>query len=180
LQKLLSMAFTIILGLVKYLLFAAVIYVCIRMVVQAFLKNEEKKREAKNKSTVDLSTLPLKLQACERLILLLERISPAQAINRVLQPGMTSNELHISLLQSIREEYEHNIAQQIYISPGSWALLRSAKEEIVFLINTAAAQTEGGTGSDLARKALELWGQKEKNPLQDAIDQLKTELRPYL
>jgi len=162
----------------KFLLPSLVLFFIVRLVVQAYLKNEKKKREEGKNTGNSQTTLPLRLQAYERLILLLERITPAQAINRALQPGMTTYHFQLILVQNIREEFEHNVAQQIYISPSGWAMIKSAKEEIIRLINTSAAETDAGAiAGDLARILLEKWAQLDQNPVQTAIDQLKAEVR---
>jgi len=162
----------------KFFLPAVMLYFIARLIVSAYLKNEEKKRfESKNSGSIQ-TTLPLRLQAYERLILLLERITPAQAINRVLQPGMTTYQFQLLLVQTIREEFEHNVAQQIYISSSGWAMIKSAREEIIRFINTSAAETDAGASAgELAKILLERWAQIDPNPVQVAIDQLKAEVR---
>lgn len=162
----------------KYLLPSLVLFFAVRVVAQAYLKNEGNKREEAKNAGNSQAILPLRLQAYERLILLLERISPAQAVNRALQPGMTTYHFQLMLVQNIREEYEHNVAQQIYVSPSGWAMIKSAKEEIVRMINTLAAEKDAGAGAgELARAILEQWAQLDQNPVQTAIDQLKAEVR---
>lgn len=164
--------------LLKFLLPAVVLYFIARLIVQAYLQNEEKKRTESRNSTGNQTTLPLRLQAYERLILLLERITPAQAVNRAMQPGMTAYHLQVILVQNIREEFEHNVAQQIYVSASGWAMIKSAKEEIIRLINTTAAEIDAGENAgELAKLLLERWAQLDQNPVQLAIDQLKAEVR---
>jgi len=153
-----------------------VLYLAVRFMVQAYLKNEERKREAEGRFALNQTLLPLKLQACERLILLLERITPAQAVNRAIQPGMTAYQLQLTLLRNIREEYEHNVAQQLYISPSCWALIKTAKEETIRLVNISASEAEEETtAGEMAQTLLEYWSQLNPNPIQSAIDQLKLE-----
>jgi len=164
--------------ILKFLLPSLVLFFTVRLVVLAYLKNEKKKREESKKAGNSQTTLPLRLQAYERLILLLERITPAQAINRALQPGMTTYHFQLMLVQNIREEFEHNVAQQIYISASGWAMIKSAKEEIIRLINTSATETDAGASAgELAKILLERWAQLDQNPVQTAIDQLKAEVR---
>jgi hypothetical protein len=164
--------------ILKFLLPAIVLYFTVRFVITAYLKNEDEKREEIKTVGNSHVTLPLRLQAYERLILLLERISPAQAINRALQPGMTNYQFQLLIVQNIREEFEHNVAQQIYISPTGWAMIKSAKEEIIRLINTTGSETDSGAGAaELAKTILEKWALIDQNPVQIAIDQLKAEVR---
>jgi hypothetical protein len=151
------------------------------MIIRAYMKNEEMKRAAARSPEKDQITLPLKLQAYERLILFLERMSPAQVVNRSLQAGMSMQQLQITLLQVIREEFDHNVAQQVYVSMQGWALTKKAKEEVTLLINKTASELgPDATGHDLAKNILENWGQIEGNPIQAAIDQLKSEVERIL
>jgi hypothetical protein len=160
----------------KFFLPAVILFFIARMILQAYLGNEALKRDENRRSGNRQITLPLRLQAYERLVLLLERISPAQAVTRVLQPGMTALQFQILLTQIIREEFEHNTAQQIYISNQAWALIRSAKEEIIRLINTVSAEADSNiSANDMARLIIEKAAEWEKNPVQAAISQLRAE-----
>ena len=165
----------------KYLLPAIVLYFTAKLLVQAYLKNEELKRAAAQSPERDQITLPLKIQAYERLILFLERIAPVQMLNRLLKAGMSGQLLQITLLQMIREEFEHNVAQQIYISSSGWALIKKAKEEVILLINKTASEIgPDSSGHDLAKKIIENWGRLKDNPVQAAIDQLKSEVQKII
>lgn len=175
------MALTILSWILKFVLPSVVVFLAVRMAVKAYMENEERKRMAKAGPDNSAIVLPIRLQAYERFILLLERMAPAQAINRALEPGMTSFGLQLVLVRNIREEFEHNAAQQLYISQDSWVMVKSAKEAVIHLINSAASQTEASSpGSELARIILERWSEMEHNPVQKAIDQLKSEVTGLL
>jgi hypothetical protein len=123
-------------------------------------------------------TTPIRLQAYERLTLFLERITPGNLISRVHKSGMSAKLLQAELLKAIRTEYEHNLAQQIYISPGAWELIKNAKEETIKLINTAAINvSDEASGVDLGKLVLEVSMSIEKMPTQIALDYLKQESR---
>jgi len=172
------MALVSISEILKFLLPAIVLYFTVMLIVKAYLNNEEKKRENARSAGNSSTIIPLRLQAYERLALLLERITPAQAVNRVLQAGMTAYHLQVLLVQNIREEFEHNVAQQIYISPAGWAMIKTAKEETIRLVNTSAAEVDAGApAGELAKIILEKWGAMNQNPVQNALDQLKAEVR---
>ncbi|MBE7179085.1 MAG: hypothetical protein INR69_21965, partial [Mucilaginibacter polytrichastri] len=61
-------------------------------------------------------TTPLKLQAYERLILFLDRINPANMVIRLRDDELTAREFEILMVQEIRQEYQHNVTQQLYVS----------------------------------------------------------------
>ena len=69
---------------------------------------------------------PLQIQAYERIILFLERIDPSNMLIRTHKSGMTIESLHMALLKIIREEYTHNMSQQVFIDPNSWQILLNA------------------------------------------------------
>ena len=84
--------------------------------------------------------MPLKVQAYERFLLYLERVQLPQLVKRVYTPGMEKGTFHLMLLQNVREEFEHNIAQQLYVSNTTWSAVVNAKEELVNQINTTFEQ----------------------------------------
>jgi len=170
-----------LMNLLEIVLFLVAAYFIVRLIVKAYLKNEEKKRKAGILLQNQQVVFPLKLQACERLILYLERISPGQLISRTLQPGISAGGLHLSMIQAIREEFEHNVAQQVYISANAWSLIRNAKEGLLVLINKKASELNpDATGHELAKIVLEQWGLLDNNPIQTAIDELRDEIQSNL
>jgi len=84
--------------------------------------------------------MPLKVQAYERFLLYLERIQLPQLVKRVYVPGMEKVTFHLQLLQNVREEFEHNLAQQLYVSNSTWNAVSNAKEELVNQINETFEQ----------------------------------------
>ena len=83
---------------------------------------------------------PIRLSAYERLVLFLERTSPDEIFNREMESDMSSFELQIKLLRVIREEFEHNVSQQVYVSPQAWQAVVDAKNNVMQLINICATQ----------------------------------------
>ena len=81
---------------------------------------------------------PIRLQAYERMALYLERISPESLVLRCYQPGMDTHLLQGVMTKVIRDEWEHNLSQQVYLSSQAWQLIREAKEQMIGVINSAA------------------------------------------
>lgn len=145
-------------------------------VVKEFFANEEKKRGAEIKAGNQTIVIPARLQAYERVILLLERIAPQSLIMRTHKNGMSARLLQSELVRSIRNEYEHNISQQLYLSANSWEYVKSAKEETIKIINIAATKIpESGNGLDLSQKIFEIGAQLKKLPTDIAIEQVRKE-----
>lgn len=81
--------------------------------------------------------IPLRIQACERLLLYLERIKFSILVKRVFVPGMSRDDFQISLIQNVQDEFEHNLAQRLYVAEDTWQLVNLAKEEVLQNINAA-------------------------------------------
>ncbi len=166
------------LEILKYILPSIIVFITAYFVIRSIFENEQKNKHAELGKDDRTVLLPLRLQAYERLVLLLERISPGQVIMRVHHPGMAPYQLQAAILQNVREEFEHNLAQQIYISPETWNQVKVAKEEILRLVNTSAAELKDDNATpELAKIILENWSKLEKNPVQQAIDMLKNEVK---
>ncbi len=169
-----------LLEIIKYLIPSLVVFATSYFSIYLFLSNETKKKQLDVKSVSLETILPIKLQAYERLVLFLERISPNSLILRVHQSGNTALNFQSALINTIREEFEHNLSQQLYISSSAWELIKSAKEEVVSIINTAAAklsENEFASSDDLSRKIFEISVQMEKMPTAKALEKLKIEIR---
>ncbi|MEN8929001.1 MAG: hypothetical protein ABF240_09050 [Flavobacteriales bacterium] len=124
---------------------------------------------------------PLTLQAYERIVLLMERIELSNLVMKTKTSEMTAQELHGTLLNNIREEYENNVAQQIYVSDNAWNLIKQAKEETINIINLAANSIEkGGNSNDLTRAIFEKMMVIPKSPSQIALDYLKAEIKEVI
>lgn len=122
----------------------------------AHTKNEEKKiKLAMLKSNQKLA-LPAKLQAYERMTLFLERINPSSLIIRVTSVNNDKNAYSVSLINSIEQEFEHNLAQQIYISEKCWSVIVASKNAIIHIIKKAAEDTSITNAQELRESILKI------------------------
>lgn len=146
----------IIAEILKYVVPALLVLLAVKFVQDSHTRQVEQRELAQVKREVMQQHLPLRLSAYERAILFLERISPEHLLARVSGSGKSVDEFRAELVQEIREEYEHNLAQQLYISPQGWEGLVQAKDEILALIHqTAQGLQNEEDGRALARKILE-------------------------
>jgi hypothetical protein len=167
----------IVSDLIKIVIPASLVLLGIYFSIEALLRKQMEKSvielRAKNSETI----LPVRLQAYERMALFLERISPQNLIIRINQPGMTVTELHAVMVHEIREEYSHNLSQQVYMGAGVWALIRNAMEDMVSVSNTCAQQLDPQAPSvELARKIFEQMMNLGYDPVQNAMTELKGEV----
>jgi hypothetical protein len=119
-----------------------------------------------------------RMEAYQRVILYMERINPSSIVLRMNQPNMNALVLQTMVLKAIREEYDHNVAQQMFISSNAWNLLKNAKEETVKLINVAASQLGSeASANDLATAVITLSAEINPLPSEIAINALKAEFQ---
>lgn len=166
-------------GVIDFLVYLApslLVFLTSYFLVKKFLDNDQRMKFAELKRTMDKELLPLRMQAYERIVLLLERISPNNLLGRVYVPGMTVVEFHKEVLMSIRAEYEHNITQQVYVTNNAWNIVRTSRDELIKLINQSLEQCNPhAAGVELSKKVFETMMQREEYPIQKAIDQIKNE-----
>jgi hypothetical protein len=119
-----------------------------------------------------------RVEAYQRVVLFLERINPHNLVMRLHNPKVSATGFQGELLQNIRSEYDHNVAQQIFISPQAWEMVKKSKEETIKIINIAAKQMDDkATSTDLSSKIFELIAELEDLPTDITIQQLKKELQ---
>lgn len=147
-----------------------------------FLRRETEKEYRAMKMEIkknrDEFFLPHRVEAYQRAILLMERIHPNSLIMRHHNPGLPAMAMQAKLMEAIREEYEHNIAQQMFISKEAWDVVKKAKDETVKILNLAGNQmAPTSTAMDLASKVFELVGEIGTLPSEIAVDLLKQEVQ---
>ena len=121
-----------------------------------------------------IASRQMQLQAYERLILLIDRIAIPNLIQRVNQGagGLSARDMQSLLTHSIRQEFEHNITQQIYVSPEAWDAVRNFKEQNLLIINQVGSFLPGeASGNDLNRQLLDLLVQNPKASLQNVVSE---------
>lgn len=140
--------------------------------------------EAKDEKAADThgSTRQLQLQAYERLILLADRIAIPNLISRVNQPGLSAKEMQALLTITIRQEFEYNVTQQIYVSSESWDAIRNLKDQNMLIVNQVASFLPAeASGQDLNRSLLEMLVQHPNASLHTVVaDVLSFEARKLM
>src|ERR1044071_517704 len=155
-----------LLDLVKILVPASVVLYAVYLLVRSFIVKEIELKKLEIRSRSIDTVLPVRLQAYERMTLFLERTSPQNLLVRINQPGLTSREFQKLLLEEIRNEYNHNASQQVYISEEVWSVIKSAKEDLIIEINEAAQNTAPDSPSiELAKRIFEVVLSKNVDPI---------------
>lgn len=160
---------------------SVVVLLAVYLMFRQYFNHQTQTYLLQNKKNREEITLPLRLQAYERLTLLCERIELADLILRLKSPGSSANELQSALLVAIQQEYEHNLTQQLYVSEELWQILMLAKNKTMDLISLAAKSLSSfATGDDFVKKLFELADKEEKLPSQIAKSAIKTESSIWL
>ena len=172
---------TDILEILKYILPSVVVLITAWLLMRQFLKNWELQLKAEKSKNTRKSTIPMKLQAYERLALFLERITMDSLLVREKDNQLTCRAFHQKLLGAIRAEYEHNLSQQIYVSIDAWRVVKNAKESMIKMVNHAAMEVKPEDSAiELSKKLLDLQIEVNTPPTQVALEFLNKEIREFL
>jgi hypothetical protein len=166
--------------LIAFLLAGGIVFGGVYMLMNRFFKQESERRVYEWRKQNNDIVLPIRLRAYERIVLFLSRIEPKSLLLRFDFAGMTVLQLQQMLLQAVRDEYDHNVSQQIYVSKESWALVVNARESLTQLINTCASQLNAQSDAmELANLVLAAYASNSKTPIDLAIDYIKNEMKQY-
>ncbi len=170
-----------ILEILKYILPSIVVLFTVWILIRQFLTNWENQRKFDSTRLLAKTTIPLKLQAYERVALFLERITVDSLLVREKDNTLNSRIFHQKLLTVIRAEYEHNLSQQIYISSEAWQIAKNAKEAIIKMVNKAAMEVgPEDSAIELSKKIIELQIEMDSSPSQVALEFINQEVRNLL
>lgn len=128
------------------------------------------KKEIKEKTDTNPETLKLRLQAYERLTMLAERISLQNLLSRVPNAGLSSRQMQLSLIDAIRQEYDYNISQQVYVSPEVWRAVNNLKEQNIYVVNQlASAMPFQASAMDLNKQIIDFLINNPKASLHNIV-----------
>ena len=149
------------------------------VLVRRYLDNRQKEQLLQMKLDERREALkvvtPIRLQAYERMALFLERISPNSLVLRCYQPGMDLKLLQGVMTKNIRDEWEHNLSQQVYVSSPLWTRIREAKDEMINLVNSSAVGLTDT--SDPTRLAATIFASAaDRSPVDSALEAMHKEL----
>ena len=157
---------------------AGIAVVCIAFYLfKPYLENNEKLQLIELKKATGKETLPLRLQAYERVILLIDRINPANLLVRLNASSYSAAELHSLIVAEVRNEYQHNVTQQLYVSPRAWLLVKRVKDDTLNMVKGAIqALPEGASGLDLGKTILSHLSKLENDPYDIATNLIRADV----
>ncbi len=153
---------------------ALIVYLTVRDLVGKYLDKQERTTRLQLQQKQQETTLPLRLQAYERLSLFCERIAPANLLLQLRQEPMTVGELRMAMLLTIKSE--HNITQQVYVSTPLWEIIKIARDDTVSMIDLAAEELDKQAPARmLAQQLLALLQKRQESGLDKALEAIKKE-----
>ena len=138
-------------------------------------KNEEGRRRFLLQKDMQINTMPLRLQAYERMVIFLERITPSKLLIRVVPTSSEKESYESLLIASVEQEFEHNLSQQIYVSDPCWNIICAAKNATIQLIRKASLLEKTNTANKLREVVLTEMMEK-RAPSDAALSYIKQEV----
>lgn len=164
--------------LIKILAPATLMLYLSYLLVRSFLSKQLEEQRITNKLKTQEQIQPIRLQAYERICLLLERISPKNLITRLNNAQYSAKEFQQIAINEIRNEYNHNLSQQLYMSNEAWAKVENSVENTITLINEVSAKMGASNSSvDLAKNIFDRMVKENLEPSEQALTFLKSEIR---
>jgi hypothetical protein len=146
--------------------------------VRPYLDRSEKLQLADLKKSISSQTLPLRLQAYERIVLFIERINPANMLIRLNDPSYSASDLYAYVVTELRNEYQHNVSQQIYVTSNTWMVVKRLKDDTLSIVNNAVkALPDTATGLELSKTILAHLSRLEDNPYDVGLAIIRNELQ---
>jgi len=138
-------------------------------------KNEDGRRRFLLQKDMQVNTMPLRLQAYERMAIFLERITPSKLLIRVAPTSSNKEDYESLLIASIEQEFEHNLSQQIYVTDECWNIITAAKNATIQLIRKASLLEKTETANKLREVVLTEMLEK-RAPSDAALSYIKQEV----
>lgn len=166
--------------LLKVILPAGLVLWAMYLTVSSFIKKDLVQKELDIKAETTKTLLPIRLQAYERMALFLERISPNNLLIRLNGRAVNVSDFQQLMLAEIREEFSHNLSQQVYMSDEAWTTIKNAMNETVALINLSAKDlAPDAPAIELSKRIFEVVMNKGVNSSDEALKLVKQEMREY-
>lgn len=158
-----------------YLLPAIVVGLVAYFFFKGHTANEEGRRRYLVQKEAQKEVLPIRLQAYERIVLFLERIDPNKLLVRVKPFSDAVEDYENLLVKNIEQEYEHNLTQQVYVSPECWNLVKAAKNATIHVIRQGTMHEKDGNVDKMREWLLQNF-MEEITPSQKAMAYVKKEV----
>ena len=161
--------------ILKLILPATVVFLTAFYTIKSFLDSESKKNVIELRKASQNVAVPIRLQAYERVAMFLERITPTKLLVRISPTSPNKEDYESLLIQTIDQEYQHNISQQIYVSDECWNITKAAKNATIQLIRKAGLLKKTTSANKLREVVLSEMMEK-RAPSDAALSFIKQEV----
>ena len=169
------MDFTRIIELASYTLPAIVTGFVAYGFFELHIKNNDKKRTFLLNREYQKQSLPIRLQAYERMTLFLERINLTKLLIRITPISNDKHDYENFVIDQIEQEFEHNLTQQIYMSDECWTIITTAKNSTIQILRKAAMSDRVDSADKLREVILNDLLEKQ-SPSNAALGYIKNEV----
>jgi len=173
------MELTKIIELLSYTLPSVITGIIAYLFFLKYTESEVKKTKLMLLKENQKDSLPIKLQAYERMTLYLERIKPSSLLIRVASINNDKNAYVLSLINTIEQEFEHNLTQQIYISEKCWNVIVTSKNATLQLVSATSKESKITNAQEL-REAILLKMLNKTSPSTTALAFIKEEVKSFI
>lgn len=171
-----STVLNVILEIVKISVPALIVFVTVYYLMKTYLDKQYQLKQLEYKQSQQKITIPLRLQAYERLSLFCERISVPNLLLRINDPNLSAAALRLKLLLTIQQEFEYNITQQVYISEQLWQIIKISREDTMTIIDLVGDKVDPkAPGKVFSEELLSYFDSQSNNALDKALIAIKRE-----
>lgn len=166
----------VLLEIVKITVPALIVYFTVHTLLKTYLEKQYEMKVLEHRQGNKNTTVPMRMQAYERLSLFCERISIPSLLLRLKEGTSTVTELRLKLLLAMQQEFEYNITQQVYVSDKLWQIIKLAREENMTIVNTIAEKMDAkAPADDLASALVAFTGSQQTQAIDQALLAIKKE-----
>lgn len=163
--------------ILQFIIPALVVFVVTYLTLQKYMEEDLKRRKLELQIKKSESLNPVKIEAYERMTILLERMKPDNLVIRHIDPNLSATQFRQILNTSVNDEFNHNVSQQLYISDQAWTLIKAVKENTLNIITACYKDmAEDAKATDLGKAILSEMNERNDNSAQVAINFLKKEI----
>ena len=167
---------SVLLEIVKITVPALIVFFTVYYLTKQYLDSQYQLRILDYKQKQQNTTIPLRLQAYERLSLFCERIAIPNLVLRVSNEGMTAGDLRLAMMIAVQKEFEHNITQQVYVSDQLWQIVKIARDDTMTTINMVFQEMDPNEDAKVYSAAIfKQLNERNFFPLEKALVAVKKE-----
>ena len=166
---------TIILEIIKTTVPALIVFLTVYFLMKTFFENQRAMKAMELHNAAKSTTVPVRLQAYERLSLLCERISIQNMVLRFKNDSESVSEMRLKMLLAVQKEIEYNVTQQVYVGETLWQIIQLYREQVTAIVNGVAGEMKPDASTDDYARGLLLVAEKTDAALSKAQSAIKTE-----